>query len=151
MSQYYSVYVKMTKYIWKKGDFLISNDSNLVFNIVDREIVPTCTRSTFYRSSEGLFITKDQSALALPLSTEGTTDLTKFVLAEEDMARYQNYESQRHLSYEMCLNVINSLRIAKMVDNKFLIIKDTRRNDLILYTSDNELYMKCHKLDNKSQ
>ena len=134
----------------KKANLLISEESNLVFNIIDREILSMCNKTTFFKTSEGLYITQDQSALTLPVNDEDSGDITKFMLADEDMNRYKSYELQRHLSFELCMMSMNSIKIAKMSNSKFFTIKDTKMNDLILYSADNEIYIpKCHKLVNR--
>jgi hypothetical protein len=149
--RYSLTYITSTNTTKVEGNFLVSDDDNYIFNIIDRLKVQTCGNIEFYKTNQDLFITLDENALNLPKPQDDFIDINKIKLAEEDMLNYKNYESQRHLAYEICITLKNMLRIASLKENKFFSILDSKENEIILYSTQNQVFLvKCFKLINTS-
>jgi hypothetical protein len=93
-------YTKATK----QNNFLISDEDNYIFNLIERIKLKSCKNIEFYKTNQDLFITLDENALSLQKPEDDFIDIGKIKL-EEDMLSYQNYESQRHLAFEICITL----------------------------------------------
>jgi hypothetical protein len=76
----------------KQNNFLISDEDNYIFNLIERIKLKSCKNIEFYKTNKDLFITLDENALSLAKPEEDFIDISKIKLAEEDMLSYQNYE-----------------------------------------------------------
>ena len=131
------------------GEILLSKGSRLAFRITEKFKVKACNNIEFLASSEGLYITQNEllmdKKVRNELSKHDMTDLTKFILADEDLNRYEQDETQNKLNYEVCMGVINTLNILKLLNNRYFKWKDYRNNDIILFSNHNSLWIaKCY-------
>ena len=134
------------------GEILLAKNNRLAFRITDKFKVNVCNDVEFLVSSEGLFISQDlipmeKRFLGQSLAKHDMTDLTKFVLADEDLNRYEQSEIQNKLNFEICMGVVNTLNILKIVDKKYFKLKDYLKNDIILFSKHNALWVaKCYPI-----
>ena len=111
-------YVADTNVI-REGNFLISNNDNMIFNIVERVVMKSCNNILFYKTNQNLFLTHDNESINLPFIENEASEINKLTLSEIDMHQYKNFESQRHMAYELCLVLENILKIAALHEDKF--------------------------------
>ena len=142
---------KMSKLEGEETNILVANDKNLLFNLVDKEIITNCRNILFYKTSQGLYLTLDKRALALPAISNEVTDLNKLILAETDMDKFRLYEDTRHVAFEVCLMLENILRLATTHHNQYFTMTDTNDEEIILYVKEGNVFIpKCVDLSDKS-
>ena len=135
--------------VTKKQNFLISDDDNFIFHLIEEISFDNCGFITFYRTNQDLFLTLDKNALKLPKIQNEIFDHNKLRLAEEDMRMYDQFEYNRHLSFEICLTMKNLLNIASLGENRFFTISDSLQKELILYAYQSKVFIvKCFELKN---
>ena len=97
-----------------------------------------------YETTEGLFVSQDNRILALPMAESSQKIVDKFLLTEEDLIRYKNFEMFRHLAHQACLNLKLILRSFKGNNDSYLMLEDYDGTKLIVYARDNAVWLpKC--------
>jgi hypothetical protein len=135
--------------VTNKQNFLISDEDNFIFHIIEELSFENCGNINFYRTNQDLFLTLDKKSLILPKIHNEIFDHNKLRLAEEDMRMYEQFEYNRHLSFEICLTMKNLLNIASLGENKFFKISDSLQKEIILYSYQNKVFIvKCFDLKN---
>jgi len=135
--------------VTKKQNFLISDEDNFIFHIIEEISFVNCGTITFYRTNQDLFLTLDKNSLSLPKIQNEIFDHNKLRLAEEDMRMYEQFEYNRHLSFEICLTMKNLLNIASLGENRFFTISDSLQKEIILYAYQSKVFIvKCFELKN---
>ena len=143
------LYYVMTTKIVKDDNFVISKDDNIILNIVEKSNFSHCNDIRFFKTSLNLYITMERDSLALPKIDNEIFDLNKLSVANADLIAYKSFESNRHLSFEICLNLENTIRVATLHENKFIIISDNKEQEIVIYVSQGNAYIvKCLNLTN---
>jgi hypothetical protein len=74
-----------------ENNFIISDEDNFIFNVVSKGNFTSCGNINFYKTSQNLFLTFDDSALNLPKIDNEFFDLNKIRTAESDMSNYKSF------------------------------------------------------------
>jgi hypothetical protein len=132
-----------------ENNFIISDEDNFIFNVVSKGNFTSCGNINFYKTSQNLFLTFDDSALNLPKIDNEFFDLNKIRTAESDMSNYKSFESQRQLAFEICLTLENIIKVATLNEKRFLKLTDSKENELIIYLTQGQAFVtKCLILKN---
>jgi hypothetical protein len=137
----------MTTKVYKEDNFVISKDDNIILNIVEKANFSQCNDIRFFKTSLNLYITLEKDSLNLPKIEHEIFDLNKLSVANADLIAFKSFESNRHLSFEICLNLENIIRLATLQENKFLILSDNKEQEIVIYVSQGNAYIvKCLNL-----
>jgi hypothetical protein len=104
-------------------------------------------------TTEGLYIAPISNAkFALLDSYQSFVDsraLMDLQLADEDYRSLEVIEDEKIILKRECNIFLSQLKIFSLLENEFLRTKDFKNNDLILFTSNGQVYKpKCVKIDN---
>jgi hypothetical protein len=143
------LYYVTTTNITIENNFVISDEDNFIFNIVNKGNFSSCGNIVFHRTSQNLYLSFDDSSLNLPKIENEFFDLNKIRIAENDMAYYKSFETQRKLTFEICLTLENVIRTVTLFEKRFLRLTDSKENELILYVTQGQAFVvKCLNLKN---
>ena len=131
----------------RDDEILFSPSSRLAFKIIDYDKYEICNDIIFYSTTEGLYITQDVKSNDLP-KIEHSVDISKLLLAEADIDKYEEMELSRAIDYDICVSAVNSLKIYSNFDDKYIKLKDFKFNDYIIHASHGNLLIpQCIGID----
>ena len=135
--------------VTKNGNFLISDQDNYIFRLVEKMKIENCGDIIFYKTNQDLYLSLDPLSKNIPINQNEIFDTEKLRLAEEDMHVYEQYENTKHLSAEICNNMKNTLKVAANVENSILVLTDVNGAEVVIYAFQKNLFiLKCFQFKN---
>lgn len=132
-------------------DILIDSTNKLLFKVISNDTV-TCVTNfqgrmivqvfPVFNTAEGMLLTMHPFFSTRELRN-GTTLLAanEFILADKDYSDRILYKLFDHVSEELCLVFLNTIRIISRLVDEFVRIEDTDGNSIIVYANNGNVFL----------
>lgn len=111
---------------------------------VSKEIKTCNTNMSVFETTEGLYLTKDESAKSLRKSRSNLASIHELMLAENDGKEFVDFDIFNRIQYEICEELAFNLRQFRINDDRLEVLKLKSNKEVVIQSRNGRItFPKC--------